>query len=372
MSTHVHLHSSAPLITDPLPSDRDTPKPTLIRRVTSKLNISLPLKPGPDGLRSRPSTRTLPPDLRLPTPAPRSPASPTLPDSFVSKRRREAALRERGLLPPRKDLSVQEREEDERFGSYPSPASATFNGGSSEAERLKAGWLAVNRNSESSESDCGPHPSPYLQPTRVCPESLPSLPFESEARRSSERPSLCTSLPPLSIPSFLEVLHEESSDQAPITPPPPLSSPRLPIIVSSPSDEPVIVDSPVSCTPSSHYPGSTLGSSQSDHAPSVPERNHLRSPASRRRTSDSGHQSRRVVGTSLTRFGTHSLTNLRRSMTDSFGRASTSTLSSADHASIGPRTAISPTIHSIGSIINETTGIKDAESRRLSELAFLD
>ncbi|OCH86623.1 hypothetical protein OBBRIDRAFT_806661 [Obba rivulosa] len=37
-----------------------------------------------------------------------------------------------------------------------------------------------------------------------------------------------------------------------------------------------------------------------------------------------------------------------------------------------PRQALSPTIHSRGSILLETKGIADAESRRLSEMAFLD
>jgi len=349
------------------------PKPTLIRRVTSKLNISIPLKSGPDASRSRPSTR----DPRLPTPAQHT---PTLPNSFVSKHHREAALRERGLLPPRKDLSEQERERDARIGSCPSPASLTFDG-SSEAERLKASWLAVNRDSESSESD-HLHASPYLQPTRAGPKSMPTLPTsEADNRRSSEgvsaagRPSLCSSLPPLSISSYLEVLHEEPSDQGPITPPPPMSF--LPIIVSSPLEEPsspVLAESPVSCTFSSQCPGSTLESSQSDHAPPVPEKDHVRPSASHRRTSDSSHRPRKIVRSSFSRLGTHSLTSLRHSMTEGFGRTSTSTLSSADHASIShaPRTAIRPTIHSIGSIIKETGGIEDAESRRLSELAFLD
>lgn len=36
------------------------------------------------------------------------------------------------------------------------------------------------------------------------------------------------------------------------------------------------------------------------------------------------------------------------------------------------RQAVSPTIHNRGSILLETRLIEDAESRRLSEMAFLD
>ena len=36
------------------------------------------------------------------------------------------------------------------------------------------------------------------------------------------------------------------------------------------------------------------------------------------------------------------------------------------------RTPVAPTIHSPGTILLETRGIEDEESRRLSEMAFLD
>ncbi|KAG8213325.1 hypothetical protein J3R82DRAFT_11806 [Butyriboletus roseoflavus] len=119
-------------------------KPTLIRRMTSKLHISIPSR---SALRSRLSTRTLPADMQGPRVA--------VPNNAVSRERRDAALRERGLLPPHKDFSEQERDSDKRLGSVPSPTSTACDG-LSEAERLKAGWLANNRASESSDSDVEP------------------------------------------------------------------------------------------------------------------------------------------------------------------------------------------------------------------------
>lgn len=80
-----------------------------------------------------------------------------------------------------------------------------------------------------------------------------------------------------------------------------------------------------------------------------------------------------VVGSSLSRFGTRSLSNLRRSVAGSLRAPSSSALSTADlPPTQAPRAAIDPTIHSIGSIIREAKDIQDAESRRLCELAFLD
>ncbi|KAH0833011.1 hypothetical protein J3R83DRAFT_11996 [Lanmaoa asiatica] len=169
---------------DPL---RPSTKSTLIRRVTSKLNIIIPSKSSTQGLRSRPSTRTLPADMGHSTQGPRPPravvaVSPTLPNSFISKEHREAALRERGLLPPRKDLSEQEREADQRIGSAPSPANMTLDG-LSEAERLKASWLSMNRTSKSNDSGRRPLALPYLQGTRTRPQSMLPLPPSSCSSR---------------------------------------------------------------------------------------------------------------------------------------------------------------------------------------------
>ena len=364
--------------------------------MTSKLNISISSRSSIQGLRSRPSTRTLPGDMQ----GPRSPratiaVSPTLPNNSLSKERREAALRECGLRPPRKDFSQQERDADKRLGSVPSPASTTSDG-FSEAERLKTSWLAMNRTSESSDSDCGHPLPPHLQRSGTRPRSMvvsPSYsippPDADVLRRSGDEktdlpptaiPSIYSSGPPLPTSSYLEVLHEDPSEQAPIAPLPALAPVNLPITVSTTFEclsSSTFVESPTSFTFSSHYGGSTLESqSQSDHPPPVPEKENIRSFASRRRTGDSGDRGRKVVGSSsLSSLGTRSLSNLRRSVAGSLKLPSSSTLSSDLHPHSmvqAPRTAISPTIHSIGSILRETGGIEDVESRRLSELAFLD
>ncbi|KAJ8588315.1 hypothetical protein M405DRAFT_260704 [Rhizopogon salebrosus TDB-379] len=73
--------------------------------------------------------------------------SPNLPNSFVSRENREAALRERGLRPPPKDLSEQEREADERLGPAAPPEQ-----GESAASKIKEEWLLMNRSSFPSTS----------------------------------------------------------------------------------------------------------------------------------------------------------------------------------------------------------------------------
>ncbi|KAF9223790.1 hypothetical protein BS17DRAFT_781199 [Gyrodon lividus] len=407
MPTNAHPPSS--LVSQPS-------KPTLMRRVTSKLNISIPSsKSHTYGLQSQPPPRTSREDTKHPSWLPRSPrvtlpVSPTLPNSFVSKENREAALRERGLLPPCKDLSEQERAADDRLGCAPLPPDAAADG-FSEAEQLKEKWLAINRTSDSSASDCGPA-APHLKyvatsaqfmlvspspPNISCWHSSPNV---DSSCRSCEaktdvalvgRPSISSTVPPLSISSYLEVLHEDPSEQGPLTPPPPFTSVKPPIIISTPVEDefpssPVIVESPVSCSFPSYLaaPGSV---SQLDGPASPPEKDRARNvipppPASRRRTSDSGDRRRPSMGPTLSKFGTNSLSNLGRSVAGSLRKPSSRTLSTADlPASLNlpshfvvqaPRTAISPTMHSRGSILLETRDIEDAESRRLSELAFLD
>ncbi|KAG9314960.1 hypothetical protein JVU11DRAFT_4069 [Chiua virens] len=355
---------------DPVDTLQPPSKSTLIRRVTSKLHISIPSRSASYALRSRPSTRTLPEDIRSSTHEPRSPkpaivASPTLPNSIVSKEKRDAALRERGLLPPRKDLSEQEREADERLGFIPTPTSATADG-TTEAELLKASWLSTNRTSWCGDSgSCTDELAGIDTPSSLHARIIiirgsflrGGYLFVDPARErrscpALSRPSMSSSVPPLSTSSCLEVLHEDPAEQGPITPLPLVMPPPLPIIVTSPMEYPpssVIVESPVSCSFSSHCPGSTLESqSQSDHR-SMAEKENMRSRPHRSRS--------------------RSLSNLRRSVAGSLRIPSSSTLSSAD---LPTRAPISPTMHSIGSIIRETRDIADAESRRLSELAFLD
>ncbi|KIK94376.1 hypothetical protein PAXRUDRAFT_454127 [Paxillus rubicundulus Ve08.2h10] len=395
-----------------LQPSRPSAKPTFLRRVRSKLNISIPSsKPHTSGLQSQPP-RTSREDAKSPSWLPRSPRvalpnTPSLPNAFVSKESREAALRERGLLPPRKDLSEQERVADERLGCAPLPFGAAVDG-FSEAEQFKEEWLAMNRASQSGASDCALIALPHLENVVTRSKSMLELPSLSSSacsspvgsRRSSEgktdfapagRPSISSSVPPLSTSSYLEVLHEDPSEQGPITPPPPFTSVGLPIIISTPVEEDfpsshAFAESPVSCSFRSHLtaPGSASQSQlQLDERSSEDKIRTCFSPsATRRRTTDSGDRRRRPIGSTLSKFGTNSLTNLRRSVVGSLRIPSSTTLSTLDlppsptHSSHlaaqVPRTAISPTMHSRGSILLETRDIEDAESRRLSELAFLD
>ncbi|KAF8843781.1 hypothetical protein BDN67DRAFT_117540 [Paxillus ammoniavirescens] len=399
MTTNTHPPSSSP---------QPPVKPTFLRRVRSKLNISIPSsKSHTSGLQSQPP-RTSREDVKSPSWLPRSPrvalpVSPSLPNGFVSKESREAALRERGLLPSHKDLSEQERAADERLDCAPLPSGAAADG-FSEAEQFKEEWLALNRTSDSALIAL-----PHLENIVTSSKSTLELPSLSSStcsspvgsRRSSEgkaefslagRPSISSTVPPLSTSSYLEVLHEDPSEQGPITPPPPLTSVRLPIIISTPVEEEfpsshVFAESPVSCSFGSHLtaPGSTSQSQLQLDGRSSEDKSRTSFPpptASRRRTTDSGDRRRKSIGPTLSKFGTNSLTNLRRSVAGSLRIPSSTTLSTLDLppsptlssylAGQVPRTAISPTMHSRGSILLETRDIEDAESRRLSELAFLD
>ncbi|KAH7884467.1 hypothetical protein F5I97DRAFT_1812199 [Phlebopus sp. FC_14] len=168
---------------------------------------------------------------------------------------------------------------------------------------------------------------------------------------------------------------------------------RPPIIVSTPVEDsflpsPVVVESPISCSFSAYLdPASTSQPHLSiPEVPTLPDKENNAvpfppPPASRRRTTDSGDRRRKSVGQTLSKFGTNSLSNLRRSV-GSTRSSSTATFSTADlppsptlpsHlATQTPRMALSPTMHSRGSILLETRDIEDAESRRLCEMAFLD
>ncbi|KIJ67011.1 hypothetical protein HYDPIDRAFT_26420 [Hydnomerulius pinastri MD-312] len=405
----------------PVKASPRTGKPTLIRRVTSRLHISIPTsKSHSHALQSPPThDRSSHDDMKLPTRLPRSPrvalpVSPTLPNSLVSKGNREAALRERGLLPPCKDLSEQEREADERLGSSPLPPDAD---GFSAASRLKEEWLAMNRTSQSSASDCAspafpPHLSPNLDSSQLMSispahsdSSCQRPSFETDSSHPScegkadlllaGRPSISSTVPPLSASSYLEVLHEDPSEQEPVTPPPPQTQMKPPIIISTPVEDmfpssPAVVESPVSCSFPAYLapPGMVTQPQLPLDEPSSPsEKDSTRTPfppppTSRRRTTDSGDRRRRALGPTLSKFGTNSLSNLRRSVVGSLRIPSAGTLSTADlppsptlpsHvAAQAPRRALSPTIHSRGSILLGTRDIEDAESRRLSEMAFLD
>jgi hypothetical protein len=374
--SNTNIHKSSP----------PTTKPSLIRRVTSRLHITVPATPS--------HAIPAPPDVKHSPRPPRPPRvtlprSPTLPNSFASRENREAALRERGLLPPMKDLSEQEREADERLAPLPAPDKQQS--GFSAASKIKEEWISINRYSETRASDS------------VYPRQLPSLsslatgapPLSYSAFSSLPQPTTCdsdhsradlnaempfrgrssisSSVPPLSPSSHLEVLEEEPAEHVPPTPPPPpLHQIQPPIIISTPVEDSfspghaILADSPISSTFSTHLAPYQPHTSPPD--PSCPA-----PPPSRRRTTDSNVRRRSSVGTHLSRFGTNSLTNLRRSVIGSIRYSGSSAdLSSTSSQHSSPRVAIRPTMHNRGSILLETKGIQDAESRRLSELAFLD
>ncbi|OAX35206.1 hypothetical protein K503DRAFT_773722 [Rhizopogon vinicolor AM-OR11-026] len=137
-----NVHKSLP------PTTKDI-KPSLINRITSKLHITVPTATSsaqPTSSATRPSHSWA--EAKHSLLPPRSPrTTPTLPNSFVSRENREAALRERGLRPPPKDLSEQEREADERLAPAPLPVHEQGNNGSSAASRIKEEWLFMNRSS---------------------------------------------------------------------------------------------------------------------------------------------------------------------------------------------------------------------------------
>lgn len=400
LSSNTNVHKSSPPTTKPPPDM----KPSLIRRVTSRLHITIPTTSSSSQLKSSPPCPThTPADVKHPPRPLRSPRvtlphSHTLPNSFTSRENREAALRERGLLPPMKDLSEQEREADKRLAPIPAPDKDQS--GFSAASKIKEEWLSTNRSSETCASGS------------VSPRQLPSLsalasgasPLSYSASSSLPRSSTCdsdciradlnaempfrtrssisSSVPPLSQSSHLEVLEEEPAEHVPPTPPPPHHV-QPPIIISTPIEDSfspghaVLVESPTSCAFSTYL--ALPGSSSQPHTslPVIPDQENSHSPfpapPSRRRTTDSNVRRRSSVGTHLSRFGTNSLTNLRRSVIGNIRYSGSSAdLSSTSSQHSSPRLAISPTMHNRGSILLETKGIQDAESRRLSELAFLD
>ncbi|KAG2122777.1 hypothetical protein DEU56DRAFT_760234 [Suillus clintonianus] len=398
-----NIHKLSPPTTKPPP---DT-KPSLIRRVTSKLHITVPASSQPKP--SPPHIAHVPTDVKHFSRPPRSPRvilprSPTLPNSFASRENREAALRERGLLPPKKDLSEQEREADKHLATLPVPDKDQS--GSSAASKIKEEWLSINRSCEARASDSGSGTAFYPRQlpsfgalaSGVSPLShsaSPSLPqsptCDSDSTRADLNPemsfiarsSISSSVPPLSPSSHLEVLEEEPAEHVPPTPPPP--PPHYvhpPIVVSTPVEDyfppghTALPESPVSCSFSSYL--APPGSSSQPHTspPVLPDKENSYSPfpapPSRRRTTESNVRRRSSVGTSLSKFGTNSLTNLRRSIGSVRYSGSSADLSSTSSHLSSPRVSVRPTMHNRGSILLETKGIQDAESRRLSELAFLD
>ncbi|KAJ3760283.1 hypothetical protein EV360DRAFT_81313 [Lentinula raphanica] len=75
-----------------------------------------------------------------------------------SKQLREAALRERGLLPP-KDMSTQEREQDSQLAPIVSTPQAGYVDGLSEADRIKQAWEAKILPSDQVDPEVSPGPA---------------------------------------------------------------------------------------------------------------------------------------------------------------------------------------------------------------------
>ena len=247
-------------------------KSTLIRRVTSKLHISIPSSKSQPHLAvavSSPSPRSPQSPPALPNSRqPRRrhsflpPQPPTLPNSFVSREHREAALRERGLLPPRKDLSEQERELDARLPVLTLPRSSAPDANvgvasKSIAEKIREEWIALNRNAEDDHvlpaySPEDTHASLGFTSTppatadavdvapaklacqdlapksAVCQEQTVAPPQQAIAsipQVTTSRPSCSISLPRLS--TSLDVLPEEDDVDGPFTPVPSVPPPGV-------------------------------------------------------------------------------------------------------------------------------------------------
>ncbi|KAJ3996857.1 hypothetical protein F5050DRAFT_1807374 [Lentinula boryana] len=72
--------------------------------------------------------------------------------SVHSRQLREAALRERGLLPP-KDMSAQEREQDNQIPSVAPAPQIVYADGLSEADRIKQAWEAKIKPNDTADQD---------------------------------------------------------------------------------------------------------------------------------------------------------------------------------------------------------------------------
>ncbi|KAF9000652.1 hypothetical protein BDQ17DRAFT_1327605 [Cyathus striatus] len=223
---------------------------TILRLITTKLTPrSASSSPSSPPLQQRPSNRL-----------------PTVTSAFASKDHREAALRERGLLPPlkpNKDLSKQEREQDLQLPAVALPDSNTDKPQSNQvsaANLIKKEWEAKNRNTELEHrarlnsfrfggSSQPTSDTPTEPNTSFPPVVVPTLPNETPATPLGAPP-----LPPKSkrypVPPALDL---KSSDLSPDTPTKgPLSPSLLPLpaspLPSSPKEtsDNVLLSSPVS------------------------------------------------------------------------------------------------------------------------------
>jgi hypothetical protein len=124
-------------------------------------------------------------------------AGPGLPNDFVSKERRQAALRARGLLPP--DLSQLEKELDRRYPVVPAPASPDGEGQSA-ARKIQQEWTAKNKS-----EDGGSRPAKAAYPETLGTPNFSKLRVTVEVRDGEEdgttwdepQASVAASVPPV-------------------------------------------------------------------------------------------------------------------------------------------------------------------------------
>ncbi|KDQ56988.1 hypothetical protein JAAARDRAFT_35587 [Jaapia argillacea MUCL 33604] len=177
------------------PSDTRQIAPLLVPRGRERSQTqSPPESPQANGLLKRLTSKFRGRVSSAPPPSPRVARSPRrvsghfappLTNDFTSKERREAALRERGLLPPkspreRKDLSEQERERDERLSSVNSPSETVMERGApakTAADLIKEQYEAKELSEATSSKPV--YPAQLGQPN-FAKATLPVIPTLSE------------------------------------------------------------------------------------------------------------------------------------------------------------------------------------------------
>jgi hypothetical protein len=119
---------------------------------------------------------------------PSSPSASHVPLPSASSRQfREAALRERGLIPS-KDMSTLEREQDERISPvFPSPES--LGNGLSEADRIKQEWEAKSKDTADHEKSSSPALESADQLITDEPAKLPKLELATVQEVTTPLPS---------------------------------------------------------------------------------------------------------------------------------------------------------------------------------------
>lgn len=125
------------------------------------------MKPKKSGLFRRLTNKLKPPAAATLSALPKSPTvgsfpragpAPSLSNDLVAKERRQAALRERGLLPP--DLSQLEKEQDQRYTTVVEQPLQSPDGESA-ARKIQQDWIAKNNVSAPEDADTGPAKAAY-------------------------------------------------------------------------------------------------------------------------------------------------------------------------------------------------------------------